>query len=506
MSRYQMLRSNKEKVFSKTKNLINEAKRESEPKEALGAEEVIAIFMRNQSLSNSKISEYMRDPQDDDFRFLNNYFLNIIKEKINIDEAVKRVQNGVGIIKKLNLPKSAKQYGSTKQSPVKTWSDVYGGASNPIMPKTDVLNESIHHSVKLKGSIQVLDSGVKQAGALFLYALDQTRDLYDDFIADTIESQTEIMQSSVLTLSRIPDKDKYDSFYKDYLMKNPKKSGMTAKEKSEWKKSFTAAAEKAGVRVSGGDIRKGTVSLSDDAKIELEKFNIGLKKLDTLIKDIWTNSEVTGTEFKRVLLRESMSGEFMFGNSDASANSVFVWQRGFSGIYSMTIDAAVEETLASAVIPKFGTKSSGDTMYPKAKIEIDLEKIQNKIDLGMVSDGKINKLKSNIFESMVKQSRSKINEISLFVEYSHNVMSEYSKRRDIIKNELKEGILNEDTAWEKVKNWFKSLLNSIKIISEKLRAYIDEIKNVVNKSVPKIFHFFGLSVDVPTNAAILVKF
>lgn len=486
MSTHRQLQSNKNQILRGV-NLVMEASRESEPKEALYAEEVLAIFIRNQKLTKSQIDESMRNPKDEDFKFLQNYFLNIIKEKITIDDAVKRVQKAIYIIRNLNFPKNASQYGTTQQSPVEIWWDLYGGESKPINPKTDVLNETKHHSVKMKGAIQVLDAAPKQAAALCLYALDETSYLYEQEVIDIIESESEEMQKTVTSISTIPDKKKYDDFRKEYLLKNPKQKGMSKEQSKEWTKGFKKAAKEAGAKYEFGDIRKGKVELPDEYKSELDKFKKTIKKLDERMKNIWTSSSVVGDEFKRVLLRESMSGEVMFGGGDASANSVLVWKKGFSEVETMTIERAVEDVLSSAVIPSFSTKSSGGTTYAKAKIGVNLESVaENKNSLS--------------------KPKSKIEEIYLFTEYSSHIMSEYSKKREKIKMELKEGLLNEETLWEKVKAWFSSLMSSVRKIAAKLQEYIEEIRSIAKSSVPSIFDFFGLEIDVPANAKIAVRF
>ena len=495
MSTHRQIQSNKNQILRGV-NLVMEASRESEPKEALYAEEVLAIFIRNQKLTKSQIDESMRNPKDEDFKFLQNYFLNIIKEKITIDDAVKRVQKAIYIIRNLNFPKNASQYGTTQQAPVEIWWDLYGGESKPINPKTDVLNETKHHSVKMKGGIQVLDAAPKQTAALCLYALDETNYLYEQEVIDIIESESEEMQKTVTSISTIPDKKKYDDFRKEYLLKNPKQKGMSKEQSKEWTKGFKKAAKEAGVKFEFGDIRKGKVELSDEYKSELDKFNKTLKKLDERMKNIWTSSNVVGNEFKRVLIRESMSGEVMFGGGDASANSILVWKKGFSEVETMTIERAVEDTLSTAIIPSFSTKSSGGTTYAKAKIMVDLEKIHNNLQNKSVSENK----------NSLSKPKSKIEEIYLFTEYSSRIMSEYSKKREKIKMELKEDLLNEETLWEKVKAWFSSLMSAVKKIAAKLQEYIEEIRSIAKSSVPSIFDFFGLEIDVPANAKIAVRF
>jgi hypothetical protein len=311
--------------------------------------------------------------------------------------------------------------------------------------------------------------------------------LYEQEIIDIIESESEEMQKTVTSISTIPDKKKYDDFRKEYLLKNPKQKGMSKEQSKEWTKGFKKAAKEAGVKYEFGDIRKGKVELPDEYKSELDKFKKTIKKLDERMKNIWTSSNVVGDEFKRVLLRESMSGEVMFGGGDASANSVLVWKKGFSEVETMTIQRAVEDVLSSAVIPSFSTKSSGGTTYAKAKIMVNLES---------VSENK----------NSLSKPKSKIEEISLFVEYGSRIMSEYSKKREKIKTELKEGSLNEETVWEKVKAWFSSLMSSVRKIAAKLQEYIEEIRSIAKSSVPSIFDFFGLEIDVPENATIAVRF
>ena len=498
MSTHRKLQSNKNKILRGV-NLIMEG-RESEPKEALYAEEVLAIFIRNQNLTKSQIDTSMRNPKNEDFKFVHNYFLNIIQEKLTIDEAVKRVQNAISIIRKFNFPKNASQFGTNQQAPVEIWSNLYGGESKPINPKTDVLNETKHHSVKMKGSIQVLDASPKQAAALCLYALDKTKYLYKPLIHDMIKAEAEEMQETVTSISTIPDKKKYDDFYEEYLLKNPKQKGMSKEQSKEWTKKFKKAAKEAGVKYEFGDIRKGKVELPKEYQDQLDNFKDSLKKLGEMIKNIFGSSEFTkrglNNEFKRVLLRESMSGEFMFGGGDASANSVLVWKKGFSEVETMTIERAVKDTLSTAIIPTFSTKSSGGTTYAKAKIGVDLEKIHNNPKNKSVSESK----------NSLSKPKSKIEEIYLFTEYSSRIMSEYSKKREKIKMELKEGLLNEETLWEKIKEWFSSLMSSVKKIAAKLQEYIEEIRSIPNSSVPSMFDFFGLEIDVPANAEIAVRF
>lgn len=492
--RYESLRQNDYKILKTSKNIKKNLveSRESEPKEALGAEEVLAIFIRNQKFTPDQIDKEMKNPSTDDFKYLRNYFLNIIKEKIDIKEAIKRVQTSINLIKSFNLPNNASQFGNQQQAPISEWSDLYGGESSPIMPKTDVLNDLVHHSVKMKGAIQILDAGQKQCAALVLYALDQTRELYSENISSDIEDVATDMQNIVVSLSRIPDQDKYDNFRKDYLIKNPTTT-MTSDQKKQWEKEFNKAAEKAGVRVAGGDIKKGNVEMSEKVKNQLEEFNKKLDELDKRLKFIFdsSNTAIAGREFKRVFLKESMSGEYMFGGGAASANSVMVWRPGFSDINKMSIDTAVEEAISVFKSPKFGTKSSGNYMYPKAKIGMDLNKLGIKIQTDESSKIKV---AGKIVESVISNPKSKAQEISVFVEYGKNIMSDYTKKTKNLKKSLTEGAINEETFWEKIKQIYTSIVNFIRVIGNKLKDYMKQIKDVFDKKASDIFSFFGLEI------------
>jgi|688.fasta_scaffold114413_2 hypothetical protein len=488
---------------TKIKNLIAEA----DTSRSLQAERVIAILISIQNLSNSDIEKSFKTKNmSDDFEFLFRFF------NKSTDDVISIVKNIIAKIRPFGFPAEATTFGSRMAMPTDTWITKYKGESTKIMPKTDVLNSSFHHSVKQKGKIQVLDGSRKQTGALVLYTMDQLKDVYSEKIKTEVEKEVSQMQSIVAKLSRIPDREKYNKFVDDFKKKNPNANADDIK----------AAAKKARLIVGGGDIRGRKVPLSADAEKDLILFEKNLKKLNDKLSNIFSKIE-SSSDFKRIFLTESMSGNTMFGSSNpASANNVITWDINFKDINSMSILQAVKEVLPSFnKPPAFETKSSGLSMTPVAKIAVDLAKIQKQYDELWPQQSEPGKFagttrypNEQISESFIKVMnenmntvrRGKIEEMMMFLEYGKSIVGRYHKKIKHLKESLNEGRLDEGTFWEKIKSIFNSMVSAVKKIGQKLSEYFSSLKTTLYGSASDIFDFFGLEIEVEPEYKVEVVF
>jgi hypothetical protein len=489
------------KPLLKENRILNEAIAD----EALAAEEMIAIFISNQNLTDSEIEKNLRkDPKDmsNEFRFIYNFFKSTSKTPIkNINEIISITINAIAKVRSFGLSSDASQFGTKKATPTTVWATKYNGESNPIMPKTDVLNSSKHHSVKQRGRIQVLDGSQKQVGALVLYTLDQMQGEYSKKLIKETQKEINEMQSIVAKLSRIPDEKKYNEFVDDFKKKNPRATA----------DQIRSAAKKEKLIVPGGDIRAGKVKLSVDAKINLKEFENRLKLLDSKVNNIFSklSKDVTkGSEFKRIFLTESLTGDVMFGkNNPASANSVITWDRNFVDLNIKSIPQSVNQLLPGFKSPKFETKSSGNWMTTVGKLTADLSKIQKQIDLYKdYETGDYRNFESVMKENISKVKQSKIEEMMMFVEYAKSVTDRYHKKIKRLKESLNEGIINEESFWEKMKNILDSVVNAVKKIGEKLSLYFSEMKDALYGTASDLFDFFGLEIQIESGYKVEVTF
>lgn len=495
MDSLHQIKSRAPKILRNTSKLIRESRLNEGGivDEALGAEEVIAIFIRNQGMNGFEVEKEVKNPTTDDFKFLIKYFTEIVRSPItDQSELIKTIQRGIVKIKSFGLPVDAEQFGTTKESPTEVWSTVYGGESAPIMPKTDVINLDKHHSVKMKGPVHILDGTQKQVGALCLYSLDQTKEKYAKELMVTLKTEINEMQQISAKLSRIPDEDKYKEFVTSFKKENPKAKA----------KEIRDAAKKANLIVKGGGIRSGDVALSVNASKMLENFEQSVKSLNGKIETIFSSIKADD-DFKRVFLRESLSGEFMFDRKPASANSIIVWGRNFNVIEQISIDYAVEEVLPEFRVPKFETKSSGNWMTIVGKLQTDLSKFEKESDIRAQPVSRF-PLESVSNESGGK--KSKIEEMMTFLEYSKKLLNTHMKKLKESTKSLKEGKLNEASFFDVIKSIFSKMISAVKFIGEKVSIYFSEIKEALSSAPSKLFDFFDLKLEVEPDYKVRVRF
>lgn len=496
------LLKNSKFILENSNILLNELSlNEGAPDESLGAEEVIAILIRNQDMSGFEVEKEVKNPKTDDFKFLVNYFTEIVKSPIRDEkDLIQTIQRGIVKIRSFGLPSSAKQYGTTKETPVKIWSNVYGGESMGIMPKTDVINLERHHSVKMRGQVHILDSSQKQVGALCLYSLDHTKEKYSKKLLASVKKEIKEMQEISAKLSKIPDEEKYKKFVDSYRKSNPNAKA----------KEIRDAAKKANLIVSGGSIRSGDVSLSVNASKMLDTFQKNIKKLNAKIEKAFSSIQVD-EDFKRVFIRESLSGEFMFGKKPASANSIIVWEKNFRNIEQMSINYAVEEVIPSFKPPKFDTKSSGNWMSAVGKIQVDLSKFEKESDIRAKvytppPTAPLSQVTRPFVEENQNGRKSEMTEMMTFLEYSKTLLNTHMKKIKELKSSLKEGQLNEESFFEKVKSILNKMVEAVKFIGEKIANYFSKIKSALSSSPSDIFDFFDLKLDVEPGYEVKVQF
>lgn len=549
-------------------NLISLQEKEgASTAESTGAEEVIAILIRNQSVSDSEIPNLMKNPgKNADFAYLKDYFLKRVSNKLSIEQAIERVTKSMDVIKSFRLPASAEQYGTKQSKPVPEWFNAppygYGGEDRPINAKTDVLNSNFHHSVKERGPIQMLDASPKQCAALVLYALDNSAaiqvinttlgDIYETEFKE-IEAIAIEMQNTDISLTRIPDEKVYriekDAFFK----KNPNapesewfkhadddgtKSPRISPEAKELVRKAKLEPEKfePRLRVSGGEmrgtqIRKGGKAVSPEAmseglKKQLKLFNKKLKDLDNMVQNIFTSANLaTSGDFKKIFLRESLTGEFMFGQGQASANSMIEWTKGFNEVKKVSIEDAVSHGLNSFQAPKFGTKPSKTSISPKAKVAADMSKANNSIisvekGLETASYKPTSIRKLNEFKSNQQLNTSGIGRLSTIIEYTQYLVSEYDKNINNIKESLNENKLNEfdftaaverakelgGDVWKKIQDVFSWFDKTIAWVVKKINEFISGFKEIIGAGIRAIFAFFGLEIDIEPGYKVEVRF
>lgn len=467
-----------------------------EADESLAAEEVIAIFIRNQNMDGFQVEKEVKNPKTDDFKFLVRYFTEIVKSPIRDQkDLIQTIQRGIVKIRSFGLPLNAKQYGNVRTSPTETWSKIYGGESTPIMSKTDVINMEKNHSVKMRGQVHILDSSSKQVGALCLYSLDQTKEKYSKRLMMSVSKEVKEMQQISAKLSRIPDENKYKEFVDSYRKSNPNANS----------KEVRDAAKKANLIVAGGSIRSGDVSLSVNASKMLDTFQKNINRLNDKIERIFSSIKVD-EDFKRVFLRETLSGEFMFDKKSASANSIIVWERNFRNIDQISINYAVEEILPSFNTPKFDTKSTGNWMSAVAKIQTDLSKFERESDIRAKAYTPQPSVPSVFFTENKNGKKSELGEIMVFLEYSKTLLNTHMNNIKELKSSLKEGQLNEESFFEKVKSILSKMVDAVKFVGEKIANYFSKIKSALSSSPSKIFDFFDLKLEVESGYVVKVKF
>lgn len=495
MHSLKQLKSNAPAIIKNTSKLIRESiLNEAIADEATAAEEVIAVLIRNQNMNGFQVEKEIKNPTTDDFKFLVEYFTEISKSPIKDQaELVKTVQRAIVKVKSFGLPFDASQYGTTKESPTETWSQVYGGESAPIMPKTDVINAEKHHSVKMRGPVHILDGTQKQVGALCLYSLDQTKEKYSKKILNSVDSQLREMQQISAKLSRIPDEEKYKKFADEYKKQNPKAKA----------KEIRDAAKKANLIVGGGDIRSGDVTLSVNTSKMLDSFQNTIKVLNTKIENVFSSINADD-DFKRVFLRESMSGEFMFDRRPASANSIIVWEKNFRDVELISIDYAVEEVLPKFKVPKFDTKSSGNWMTIVGKLQTDLSKFEKESNLRAQVQTRTFTKESNTHKTNVK--KSKVEEMMIFMEYSKKLMNTHMSKLKESTQSLKEGILTEESFFEKIKIIFNRMIEGIKVIARRVSNFFAEVTDALSSSPSNIFEFFDLKIEVDPDYKVKIRF
>ena len=498
------VRNNKFSVLNNTLSTIKESRSQisevSKADESLAAEQIIAILIRNHNLNGFEVKKEMEKPieeMSDDFKFIFEFFTSISKTPIkDKNEIILTTQRAVTKIKSFGLPIDADQYGTEKEMPTEDWVNKYGGESQKIMPKTDVLNGEKHHSVKQRGPVQVLDSSQKQVGALCLYAMEQTKENHTNEVINLTKKQVSEMQSIVSKLSRIPDEEKYKNFADDYKKQNPKAKS----------KEIRDAAKKQNLITSGGDIRSGNVTLSVNAKKQLEEFESKILNLNKIIETIFSNIN-TNDEFKRIFLTESMSGDVMFGKKLASANSIMTWERNFKNIDLMSVSYAVEEILPVFTPPKFETKSSGNWMTTVGKIPVDLSKFEKESDIrARPQERGLPTFESVLKENFGDRKPKRIEEMISFIGYGKSVVESYNRKVKSLKESLSEGVLTEESFFEKVKIIFKSMVNAVQIIGERLSNYFSDLKDALYGSMTDLFDFFDLKIIPEPGYQVKVKF
>jgi len=483
----------------KESRMINEVSKADEP---LAAEQMIAIFIRNQNLNGFEIKKEMEKPLEEmseDFKFIFEFFTSISKKPIkDKSEIILTTQRAITKIKSFGLPIDADQYGTEKEMPTEVWVSKYGGESQKIMPKTDVLNGEKRHSVKQRGPVQVLDGSQKQVGAMCLYTLEQTKETHTKKVIDLTKKQVSEMQSIVAKLSRIPDEEKYKNFVDDYKKKNPKAKA----------KEIRDAAKTAKLITGGGDIRAGNVTLSINTRKQLEDFENKILDLNKIIETIFSNIS-TSDDFKRIFLTESMSGDVMFGKKPASANSIMTWERNFKDVDLMSVSYAVEEILPVFTPPKFETKSSGNWMTTVGKIPVDLSKFEKEANVRVHPQER--GLPFPTFESILKENfgnkkPKRIEEMMSFIGYGKSVVEDYNRKLKSLKESLSEGILTEESFFEKVKIIFTSMVEAVQIIGQRLSNYFGELKDAIYGSITELFDFFDLQIIPEPGYKVEVKF
>lgn len=489
-----ILKKNSDLVNSHKTNFLKEENGETrDNRESLYAEEVIAILIRNQEMDGFQVEKEIKNPTTDDFKFLINYFTEIVKSPIKDQkELIQTVQRAVVKVKSFGLSSDAVQYGTKRETPTQAWATVYGGETIPIMPKTDVLNSEKHHSVKMRGPVHVLDGTQKQVGALCLYTLDQTKEKYSKKLMVNLKKEINDLQQISAKLTKIPDEEKYKKFIKSYREKHPKAKA----------KEIRTAAKKAKLIVGGGSIRKGDITLSVNASKMLDNFEKTIKILNDKLEVIFSSIK-TDDEFKRVFLRESLTGEFMFDRKPASANSIIVWERNFKDVEQISIDYAVEEVLSEFRVPKFETKSSGNWMTVVGKLQTDLSKFDKESNLRAQPVSRF-PVESVSNESVGK--KSKIEEMVTFLEYSKTLLNKHMTKLKESKQSLREGKLNEESFFDVIKSIFSKMVAAVKFIGEKVSIYFAEIKEALSSAPSKIFNFFDLKLEVEPDYKVKVKF
>lgn len=494
------LLKNSKSILENSNNLLNELflNEGGDADESLAAEEVIAILIRNQDMNGFQVEKEVKNPKTDDFKFLVRYFTEIIKSPIKDQkDLIQTIQRSIVKMRSFGLPSNAEQYGTIKEIPTEIWIKVYGGESAAIMPKTDVINLEKHHSVKMRGPIHVLDSSQKQVGALCLYSLDQTKEKYSKKLLMSVKKEIKEMQEISAKLSRIPDEGKYKEFVDSYRKSNPNAKA----------KEVRDAAKKANLIVAGGSIRSGDISLSVNASKMLDVFQKNINELNNKIEKVFSSIEVD-EDFKRVFLRESLSGEFMFDKKLASANSIIVWEKNFKNIDQISIDYAVQEILPAFRPPKFDTKSSGNWMSAVGKIQVDLSKFEKESDIRakVYTPPPTVSMSNSFFKESKDGKKSELGEIMVFLEYSKKLLNTHMDKIKELKSSLKEGQLNEESFFEKIKSIFNKMIDAVKFVGEKIANYFSKIKSALSSSPSKIFDFFDLKLEVEPGYSVEIRF
>jgi len=93
-----------------------------------------------------------------------------------------------------------------------------------------------------------------------------------------------------------------------------------------------------------------------------------------------------------------------------------------------------------------------------------------------------------------------------FIGYGKSVVEDYNRKLKSLKESLSEGILTEESFFEKVKIIFTSMVNAVQIIGEKLSSYFSDLKDALYGSLTDLFDFFDLQIIPEPGYKVEVKF